>query len=89
MINTDNWNYCSFTLDGKRTFISLLGEEFDDDVAIFYAVTTTAGDGSTIAQTSYAKVEDAVEFVNKKCLKWEFIDPTAQKESGCSTCVAH
>lgn len=89
MINLNNWNYCFYTINDQKSFISMAASPpvNNDEVNIFYTITISNIEGKDIYQSEYPTLDAAVTQINNKYTHWDFNDPLiSDSSSGCSSC---
>ncbi|MFN8370979.1 MAG: hypothetical protein U0T83_10200 [Bacteriovoracaceae bacterium] len=90
MINTENWNYCSYVNNNFKATISMGGDLSPNDQIVkeIYWLNVTTLENQTISQRTFNDIRDAIRQINQQYAHWVFTDPL-KPTSGCSSCSAH
>lgn len=89
VIDLSNWNYSYYKNDNLKALVSFgAGPDFDGE-HFDYFVTVIKDDEKEVTQSQFSTIDAACHHINKKfAASWDFVDQTAQSDSGCSSCVA-
>ena len=94
-LNEENWREFLFKTKKLLTFISegveINETEFVDDESIdfIYNVVTTNHDFQEKYLKTFSNLENAVEYINLKCVEWDFAPKNGLNKEGGGTCSAH
>ncbi len=89
MIDSQNWNYCTYVNKNFKAYISLGGElTANQEVKEIYWVNVTTLENQSISQRSHKNLNDAINQINSQYAYWTFTDPL-NPTGGCSSCSAH
>jgi len=90
--NENNWNFSQFVLGDLTAFISLCGENNNENIEYFYSLTVVDQDNKELFQKDFKVLSEACNSINSKYQDyWQFQQSIEEKKegSGCDSCVAH
>lgn len=87
LVTPDNWTFCHYKLNEKRSSISIGADTKSDE--FIYFVSVLDSEDRDIFQKEFSDLNVACQYINQNYNDWSFVNQLKNDDGGCSTCSAH